>query len=569
MKKLWKRLGCAVLAAAMLVGMGVTAMADEPAVAAAYQNIDFEVTGVASGDTVTAYRLLSYATNYNSMTPDANFKEYVEAQDDYRSQGVEDYLVTKNTDDLKKMLGAYQNACATDGATYSLPTTKTEREVGETGSVTFSLGPGYYMFLSKTITKNSKVYQTLAVFVRVNAGEIEVYTNGDTSKKQAPYKAELKSQNAPVIQKRVNATKVSENKKWMKTAAAGVNDVVTFYVALDIPNYTNISGLNLTLQDTLTNMEYIPNSAEVYNKGPNNQTEIEETPQGDFINESVNKIQNAISNADSIAETYANGTQKLTIPLAYDKIMSADAAEAKIWVVYKARVKKEAVENDEHFGENTVQLEYSNMTTNSPVLKTPEQSTTVYNYSLQLNKIDKDGNPLNNKGAKFTFKEGTNTVKFVAVKKTDSEEVDYYRPYVENVDEQANAITEVPADFTIKGLDGSSDKSYYTVEETSTPEGYYKPKNAFKLYLYSDHDENDAHNGNLADNTVMSGDDGLVAGNIDETKPYQYNVKVKNSTTPTLPTTGGKGTALFTIAGVALMAAAAYLFFFRRKKESK
>lgn len=47
----------------------------------------------------------------------------------------------------------------------------------------------------------------------------------------------------------------------------------------------------------------------------------------------------------------------------------------------------------------------------------------------------------------------------------------------------------------------------------------------------------------------------------------QFDTVLKNSSTPILPTTGGMGTALFTVGGVLLMAVAAWLFFFRRKEK--
>ena len=43
---------------------------------------------------------------------------------------------------------------------------------------------------------------------------------------------------------------------------------------------------------------------------------------------------------------------------------------------------------------------------------------------------------------------------------------------------------------------------------------------------------------------------------------------LKNSTTSALPTTGGMGTVVFTVVGVALMAGAAGFFVVRRRKQN-
>ena len=54
----------------------------------------------------------------------------------------------------------------------------------------------------------------------------------------------------------------------------------------------------------------------------------------------------------------------------------------------------------------------------------------------------------------------------------------------------------------------------------------------------------------------------------DATLMHQFSATIKNFSTPNLPTTGGTGTLLLSIGGVVLMAAGAYLLFFRKKKEN-
>lgn len=68
--------------------------------------------------------------------------------------------------------------------------------------------------------------------------------------------------------------------------------------------------------------------------------------------------------------------------------------------------------------------------------------------------------------------------------------------------------------------------------------------------------------------TELNDSDRLLLGGsvLDTANVNQLDVTLKNSTTPILPTTGGMGTALFTIGGVALMAAAAAIVILRRKR---
>ena len=65
-------------------------------------------------------------------------------------------------------------------------------------------------------------------------------------------------------------------------------------------------------------------------------------------------------------------------------------------------------------------------------------------------------------------------------------------------------------------------------------------------------------------------DDNLIVPGsaIDTDKLHQFNAGINNFSTPNLPTTGGTGTVLLSIGGVVLMAAGAYLLFFRKKKEN-
>ena len=80
------------------------------------------------------------------------------------------------------------------------------------------------------------------------------------------------------------------------------------------------------------------------------------------------------------------------------------------------------------------------------------------------------------------------------------------------------------------------------------------------------------HSGNLSgDSTVTAvndADSALVSGNVDNDHANQFDIVIKNSSTPSLPTTGGMGTVLFTVAGLALMLVAAGVYFARRRKRN-
>ena len=55
--------------------------------------------------------------------------------------------------------------------------------------------------------------------------------------------------------------------------------------------------------------------------------------------------------------------------------------------------------------------------------------------------------------------------------------------------------------------------------------------------------------------------------NADETG--RLDASLKNSSSPLLPTTGGVGTVMFTVVGVALMGLALWFFLFRRRRDEE
>ncbi|WP_432619797.1 SpaA isopeptide-forming pilin-related protein, partial [Butyricicoccus sp.] len=271
-----------------------------------------------------------------------------------------------------------------------------------------------------------------------------------------------------------------------------------------------------------------------------------------------------IDNYDS-----ATGKQTLKFDLDYEKIMGSQdtRTQAKsVYVYYEAIVQKEAVKEGNHIGENIATLTYSNAATPDSTHTTNKSETDVYNYYLRITKI-KGETTESLKGAKFALylaKDSNTKMRFV--KETNTDGSVYYRPAVDG-DSEDSIVTDIEADFQIRGLDANT----YYLEETETPSGYYKPEGRFEIKLISKM-ENGKHTGKLdATNSSMKALETadanlLLSPNVDSNLAYEYSAGVKNSSTPNLPTTGGAGTMLLSIGGVVLMAAGAYLIFFRKKE---
>lgn len=74
MKKIISRIGAVALVVAMLCAMAIISFAN-PSRAITNQTVEFK--NVEAGDTVNAYKLVSYAADYNSYVFDADFETFL------------------------------------------------------------------------------------------------------------------------------------------------------------------------------------------------------------------------------------------------------------------------------------------------------------------------------------------------------------------------------------------------------------------------------------------------------------------------------------------------------------
>lgn len=570
MKKTFKRLGAVLLAAFMLLSTTICALAVEGAdESTTSDTITLNVSNVADGDTVSAYKLVWYNTTGNGYEFDTGFRSYIESQTDRDGKPAEQYLASLDATGVNKLLEGYATACKT-GKTYSLPTASAEATAASSNTASLELQAGYYLLLTTTTGKNSSIYTPLSAFVKMDGDDLVVYAG--SAKTELPrqedesYTVSAKSANGPTIDKKTNATKgAGKTQEWKETAAAGVGETVRFYVKVNIPKYNDGTTLDLTVNDTLTNLEYTDKSVKVYSEEPQLSNTGVTTSDEKIITGAIKNT--TIGNYQSDNGT---GTQKLTFELDYAAIMKNATEDKSVYVYYEAIVKPEAVKNGTHEGTNVASLTYSNASTPESKHETDKVTTKVFDYYLKLNKV-KNNTEDALKGAKFsvyTDETGGDAIPFV--KETDTNGTEYYRPAEKN--ETTNIVTVLEANFQIRGLDANT----YYLEEVATPKGYTKPEGRFRIVMTSNF-ENGKHTGKLdSDKTksymeaLNSADKNLVyAGSgADATLMHQFSATIKNFSTPDLPTTGGTGTVLLSIGGVVLMAAGAYLLFFRKKKEN-
>ena len=577
MKTMMKRILAFALAALLILGMTVTGAAADPAL-----NQKLKINQVAAGDTVKAYRLVEYDAAFNGYTFYASFATFLEAEKNaagFNSLSVQEYFTEKiGTTGVAELLGKYAAACAKTPAAYTLPSVTAEQVAAADGTVTFdALEPGYYLMLVTTLPTNSKIYKPVSVFVRVvNEGGknvVSVYAAGSKLPVPAnpddPYEIDVKSAEAPSIIKEV-ADDSGVGADWKTSAGANVGETVNFSIKLEIPAYKGVSGMTLKLTDELRGLIYNAGSAKVYKSRPGGADS--------FADEVAGALTETVGAYDPVLSK-----QTVEFTLDYATLNTDPNLPIEVYIAYSAVLAKEVARDsttvpgttDKTYNKAANRAVLTYTTSNEPETEktTDAQTASVYTYSFFLDKrADEtvDGTAATElktlKGAKFTlYKDDafTQSIEFV-------KDGDYYRPATAD-DDAATKVTALEADNTllVKGLD----RGIYYIEETTTPAGYYAPNKGFKIELNGERDVvSNALTGKLLDTSSFTETDAadrlLIAGTeMDTTALNQLNVTLKNSSTPILPTTGGMGTALFTVGGVALMAVAAWLFFRRKEKK--
>ena len=558
MKHVTKKLTALVLAALLVLSLGVGAWATEGTETArkvqlANETATITIDDVKADETAVVYQLVSYNDTYTDYEFESNFKTFLETKAGKTGDQQNDiatYFAKQSAPDTTKLIEEFATLCNTENSGYACPA-EYKRAVADGTSVDVRVKPGYYMIIMETSVSASRIYQPITVFVRVDADKLHIYA-GSNGTPITGDKATIQTKHVqgPTIDKKVWC---STHNEWATTADVGVGQTAKYYVVIDLPKYESVTTLDLTVNDTMTGLAYKQDSAKVYEQAPTG---------GEFNADAV------ITGA--VTEPTKDGAGVLHFQLDYNTIVSKNTREVltakQVWLYYEAVVTEDAITG--HQATNSATLTYANASTKKEHVTEPA-STTVFNYAMNLQKQSDRNVSLS--GAKFTFyvdKEMTRLVYFVPVGEKEQ------KMYRVGKAEDAGAITEIPADFTLVG--GSTGTVYF--KETTVPAGYFAPAGGFKLVLASEvSGVTTQHTGNLRSTgtdpsalTPLNENDKdlILTAAVETSSPHAYRVILRNSTTPVLPSTGGVGTVMFTVGGIAIMVLAAFLFLRRKNKEN-
>ena len=235
------------------------------------------------------------------------------------------------------------------------------------------------------------------------------------------------------------------------------------------------------------------------------------------------------------------------------------AINSTLILTYSATINEDAVIVDAG-NPNTVKLTYDND-------KTLDDTVVTYTYGIDIFKYTKGASEDEKKplaGAKFELKDSeNNVVKFSKVENSDPSDHNVYI-----VDEDGDAELETPESgyIYLKGLAAG----VYKLTETKEPSGYNKLKGDVTITVTAVKDSNGELAGTYTVKAEYDGNEmevGSHSGHVYGSKNQTVDeIDILNNSGTELPSTGGVGTYVFTIAGTAIIATAMILFFLKRRK---
>ena len=322
--------------------------------------------------------------------------------------------------------------------------------------------------------------------------------------------------------------KIVEGETEKLTTAANIGDTVNYKVTYSVPVTEN--GLeSLVITDTMS-------KGLTFNESSDSVTVYNGDTKVDSENYRVKK------SVDS-----STGEQIITITFTseYCQSLTTDSTQ-EFTITYTATLNEKAVLGQTG-NTNKVQLKYTNKGEEEKTISPDkDKEVKVFTYGIDLTKQGEGGAKLSE--VEFKLTDGTNEIN--VLKSGDA--------YYPSNDTKASSTvtTDNNGEIHIRGLKPGT----YKLKETKTNAGYVLLKNPVVIVITQTNATTGVATAKVGNKDVtMIEDNGSLTAKVPLT--------VVNSKGFNLPVTGGRGIALFTIAGIAIVAAAGSLLFMRKRSK--
>lgn len=242
-------------------------------------------------------------------------------------------------------------------------------------------------------------------------------------------------------------------------------------------------------------------------------------------------------------------TEKNKVTIDFEKYLDSlqKNSTEEFTITYKVKLNESAVLGQAG-NKNKVELVYKNDGETESKTKTPDKEVKVFTYGIDLTKQGEGGAKLS--GVEFKLTDGTNEINVL-------KSGDAYYP-LNDTKASSTVTTDNNGEIHIRGLKLGT----YKLKETKTNAGYVLLKKPVEIKIMEDNATTTpgAAKAMVGSNKVtMTDDNGSLTAKVPLT--------VVNSKGFDLPVTGGRGIALFTIAGIAIVVAAGTLLFMRKRSK--
>ncbi len=393
----------------------------------------------------------------------------------------------------------------------NLSSTKTTLTASKNDATTYTakVADGYYLIKDKDGNTTAQKDAKTKYMLQVN-GDVTVAAKSNTTTSEKK------------VDDKDDSTTTEDATSWQDSADYDIGDLVPFQLKATITEkYADYKAYKLVFHDKETSgLTFKADTVAVYVDGV--------------------KIE---SGYKVVTSNLADGD---TFEVQFDDLKSITSVKAGsvITVEYQSELNTDAVIGSAG-NPNTMHIEYSNNPNDEQdgeTGTTPDDTVIIFTYKLDVSKVDEGGEKLS--GATFSLWKKDLTV-------TDND------GFVKLRTIQGTNTSE----FSFTGLDAGT----YKLVEDVPPTGY-NSIDPITFTITATHDilaDDPALTALTTDNTKFKVE--MTSGNV--TNPTgRISADIENRSGSTLPSTGGIGTTIFYMVGIALMVAAAGLVMVRRRR---